>query len=48
MYHLRHQKYKIEHTEVKHLNSILKNRILKIKKHSFRIRKILEKLILEN
>ena len=33
MYHLRHQKYKIEHTEVKYLNSILKNRILKVKKN---------------
>ena len=39
MYHLRHQKYKIEHTEVKYLKSILKNRILKVKKTFFQNQK---------
>ena len=32
MDHLRHKKYKSEHTEMEHLNNIWKNRILKVKK----------------
>ena len=31
MHHLRHQKYKSKHTEMEYLNSIQRNRILKVK-----------------
>ena len=38
-YYLIHQNYKIEHTEMEYVNKIGKKRFLKVKKHSFGIRK---------